>query len=56
MKIGDRVITHTGYTGTIVTEPKLILGDIHFGIKFDNFEMNKIFNPYYVNKDLLIKI
>lgn len=54
MKVGDRVIQiHTGQTGYVVTEPTKILDDIQVGVKFDNEELNKIFNPYYCSVDTL---
>lgn len=54
MKVGDRVIQiHTGQTGYVVTEPIKILDDIQVGVKFDNEELNKIFNPYYCSVDTL---
>ena len=57
MKIGDKVIIiHTGYIGTIITQPEIILGTKHYGIKFDEAELNKLFNPYYITENLLEKI
>lgn len=54
MKVGDRVIqVHTGQTGYVVTEPIKILDDIQVGVKFDNEELNKIFNPYYCSVDTI---
>lgn len=54
MKVGDRVIqVHTGQTGYVVTKPIKILDDIQVGVKFDNEELNKIFNPYYCSVDTL---
>lgn len=48
MKVGDRVIQiHTGNKGYVVTEPVNVLDDIQVGIKFDDSELNNIFNPYY---------
>ena len=57
MKIGDKIIVISrGWTGTIVTEPVMILGEKQVGIKFDDPEYNKLFNPYYFSIALLEKI
>lgn len=54
MKIGDRVIQiHTGQTGYVITKPVKILNDMQVGIKFDDEELNKIFDPYYCSIDTL---
>ena len=48
MKIGDRIIQiHTGHKGYIVTEPELIFNTEQVGIKFDDSELNRLFDPYY---------
>lgn len=57
-KIGDRILVTNkldGY-GTIVTEPKIVLKTVHYGIKFDNPSMNDLYNPYYIAEELLVKI
>ena len=57
MKIGDRVILISrGWVGTIVTEPEMLLGEKQVGIKFDDPEYNKLFNPYYFPITMLEKI
>ena len=54
MKVGDRVIQiHTGNKGYVVTEPVNVLDDIQVGIKFDDSELNTIFNPYYCSITIL---
>lgn len=48
MKVGDRVIQiHTGYKGYVVTKPEMILDTLQVGVKFDDPELNKLFDPYY---------
>lgn len=57
MKKGDRIIVISrGWTGTIVTEPEILLGEKQVGIRFDKPEYNKIFNPYYFPMAILEKI
>ena len=54
MKVGDRVIQiHTGNKGYVVTKSIKVFDDIQIGIKFDDEELNKIFNPYYCSIDTL---
>ena len=56
MRIGDKVIVISrGWTGIIVTEPEMLLGEKQVGIKFDNPEYNKLFNPYYFPITILEK-
>lgn len=57
-KIGDRVLVtnRMGSTGTVVTKPVVMLGVVHYGIKFDNPDMNTLYDPFYIAKELLMKI
>lgn len=54
MKVGDRIIQiHTGQKGYVVTEPVKILDDTQVGVKFDDNELNSIFDPYYCSTSTL---
>lgn len=51
LKIGTRIVVTNilGGHGTIVTKPMKLLGDIFYGIKFDDYTYNSVFDPMYIS-------